>query len=56
MKCKVLTLKHHRREAPLISVLVLMILGIYTMDKLKRTDWDKYGRYKAQRGGAYIEK
>jgi hypothetical protein len=49
-------LKHHRRKVPLISVLVLRILGIYTMDKLKRTDWDKYGKYKAQRGSDYIEK
>jgi hypothetical protein len=26
------------------------------MDELKRTDWDKVGRYIAQKGGAYIEK
>ncbi|KAH9075551.1 P-loop containing nucleoside triphosphate hydrolase protein [Lactarius deliciosus] len=35
---------------------VLRILGIYTMDKLKRTDWDKIGRYRARNGREYIEK
>jgi hypothetical protein len=35
---------------------VLKILGIYSMDKLNRTDWEKIGRYRAQKGRAYIEK
>jgi hypothetical protein len=54
---KVLSLKHSTSvPAPLKSVSVLRILGIYAMDELKRTDWDKVGRYIAQKGGAYIER
>ena len=35
---------------------VLKILGIYSMDQLKRTDWEKVGRYRAKKGKEYIEK
>ncbi|KAH8979762.1 P-loop containing nucleoside triphosphate hydrolase protein [Lactarius hatsudake] len=38
------------------GIQVLRVLGIYTMDKLKRTDWDKIGRYRARNGREYIEK
>ncbi|KAH9017008.1 hypothetical protein EDB85DRAFT_2017856 [Lactarius pseudohatsudake] len=38
------------------GIQVLRILGIYSMDKLKRTDWEKHGRYRAMKGGDYIEK
>ncbi|KAH9005757.1 hypothetical protein EDB86DRAFT_3162664 [Lactarius hatsudake] len=38
------------------GIQVLRVLGIYTMDKLKRTDWDKIGRYRARNGRDYIEK
>ncbi|KAH9005755.1 hypothetical protein EDB86DRAFT_2843047 [Lactarius hatsudake] len=38
------------------EIQVLRILGIYSMDKLKRTDWDKHSRYRAMKGGDYIEK
>ncbi|KAH8984689.1 hypothetical protein EDB92DRAFT_2033428 [Lactarius akahatsu] len=38
------------------GIQVLRVLGIYTMDKLKRTDWDKIGRYRARKGREYIEK
>ena len=37
-------------------MVVLMILGIYSMDKLKRTDWEKVGRYLAKKGNEYIRK
>ncbi|KAH8981163.1 hypothetical protein EDB86DRAFT_3051652, partial [Lactarius hatsudake] len=33
---------------------VLRILGIYSMDKLNRTDWQRVGRYQAKRGREYI--
>jgi hypothetical protein len=35
---------------------VLRILGIYSMDKLKRTDWENVGRYRARKGGEYIRR
>ncbi len=35
---------------------VLRILGIYSMDKLNRTNWEKVGRYRATEGKEYIEK
>ena len=35
---------------------VLRILGIYSMDKLKRTDWENVGRYGAKKGREYIGK
>ena len=35
---------------------VLSILGLYSMDKLKRTDWEKVGRYRAKKGKEYIGK
>ncbi|KAH9065001.1 hypothetical protein EDB87DRAFT_1756197 [Lactarius vividus] len=38
------------------GIQVLRVLGIYTMDKLKRTDWEKIGRYRANKGREYIEK
>ncbi|KAH8984685.1 hypothetical protein EDB92DRAFT_1470073 [Lactarius akahatsu] len=38
------------------GIQVLRILGIYSMDKLKRTDWEKHSRYRAMKGGDYIEK
>ncbi|KAH8984688.1 hypothetical protein EDB92DRAFT_1950637 [Lactarius akahatsu] len=38
------------------EIQVLRILGIYSMDKLNRTDWDKMGRYRAKKGREYIEK
>ncbi|KAH9065004.1 hypothetical protein EDB87DRAFT_1597138 [Lactarius vividus] len=38
------------------EIQVLRILGIYSMDKLKRTDWEKHGRYRAMKGRDYIEK
>jgi hypothetical protein len=57
MKHKVLSLRRSTSVlAPLKSVSVLRILGIYAMDELRRTEWDKVGRYIAQKGGAYIEK
>ncbi len=34
----------------------MRILGIYSMDKLNRTDWEKAGRYRAKKGREYIEK
>ncbi|KAI9436975.1 hypothetical protein H4582DRAFT_1816019 [Lactarius indigo] len=33
---------------------ILRILGIYSMDKLNRTDWQRVGRYRAKKGGEYI--
>lgn len=37
-------------------IAVLRVLGIYTIDQLKRTNWDEVGKYKAQKGRAYVEK
>jgi hypothetical protein len=41
---------------PTKFVSVLRILGIYTMDELNRTDWDKLGKYRARKGPDYVEK
>jgi hypothetical protein len=57
MKHKVISLRHSISIlAPLKSISVLRVLGIYTMDELKRTEWDKVGRYIAQKGRGYVEK
>jgi hypothetical protein len=37
-------------------IAVLRVLGIYTIDQLKRINWDEVGKYKAQKGRAYVEK
>jgi hypothetical protein len=37
-------------------VTVLRILGIYSMDELNRTDWDKLGKYGARKGPDYVAK
>ncbi|KAI9453671.1 hypothetical protein BJY52DRAFT_1153029, partial [Lactarius psammicola] len=37
------------------EIQVLRILGIYSMDKLNRIDWEKFGRYRAKKGREYIE-
>ncbi|KAH8984682.1 hypothetical protein EDB92DRAFT_2117025 [Lactarius akahatsu] len=38
------------------EIQVLRILGIYSMDKLNRTDWETVGRYQAKNGREYIGK
>jgi hypothetical protein len=38
------------------TMVVLRILGIYSMDKLKRTDWENVGRYRARKGEEYIKR
>ncbi|KAH9172882.1 hypothetical protein EDB89DRAFT_1885655 [Lactarius sanguifluus] len=38
------------------EIQVLRILGIYSMDKLNRTDWQRVGRYQAKKGKEYIGK
>ncbi|KAI9453663.1 P-loop containing nucleoside triphosphate hydrolase protein [Lactarius psammicola] len=38
------------------EIQVLRILGIYSMDKLNRTDWESAGRYRAKKGREYIGK
>jgi hypothetical protein len=40
----------------LIFITVLRVLGIYSMDELNRTDWDKLGKYRARKGPDYIAK
>ena len=35
---------------------VLRVLGIYSMDKLKRTDWENVGRYRAKKGSDYVRR
>ena len=35
---------------------VIRVLGIYSMDELNRTDWDKLGKYRARNGPDYIAK
>lgn len=35
---------------------VLRILGMYTMDELKRKDWEKVGNYRATKGHDYTER
>jgi hypothetical protein len=37
-------------------VTVLRILGIYSMDELNRTDWDKFGKHGARKGPDYVAK
>jgi hypothetical protein len=41
---------------PLKFLAVIRVLGIYTMDQLKRTDWDKLGKYKARKDRTLVEK
>lgn len=38
------------------SVTVLRVLGIYSMDELNRTDWDKFGKHQARKGPDYVKK
>ncbi|KAH8984684.1 hypothetical protein EDB92DRAFT_2117028 [Lactarius akahatsu] len=38
------------------EIQVLRILGIYSMDKLNRTNWQRVGRYQAMKGREYIGK
>ncbi|KAH9017014.1 hypothetical protein EDB85DRAFT_2295003 [Lactarius pseudohatsudake] len=38
------------------EIQVLRVLGIYSMDKLNRTDWERVGRYQAKNGREYIGK
>ncbi|KAH9172884.1 hypothetical protein EDB89DRAFT_2229130 [Lactarius sanguifluus] len=38
------------------EIQVLRVLGIYSMDKLNRTDWERVGRYQAKNGREYIRK
>ncbi|KAH9017010.1 hypothetical protein EDB85DRAFT_2203580 [Lactarius pseudohatsudake] len=38
------------------EIQVLRILGIYSMDKLNRTNWQRVGRYQAKKGREYIVK
>ena len=40
----------------LAFVLVLKILGLYTLNELKRTNWDAFGNYQAKQGKEYIER
>jgi hypothetical protein len=42
--------------SPTDFVTVLRILGIYSMDELNRTDWDKFGKYRARKGPDYVAK
>jgi hypothetical protein len=41
---------------PTKLVTVLRVLGIYSMDALNRTDWDKLGKYRARKGPDYVTK
>jgi hypothetical protein len=59
MKHKVLSRRHFpRMSVPLKFkfIAVLRVLGIYTIDQLKRINWDEVGKYKAQKGRACVEK
>ncbi|KAH9075544.1 hypothetical protein EDB83DRAFT_2515178 [Lactarius deliciosus] len=38
------------------EIQVLRILGIYSMDKLNRTNWQRVGKYQAKKGREYIGK
>ena len=38
------------------TMAVLRVLGIYSMDKLKRTDWENVGRYRAKKGSDYVRR
>jgi hypothetical protein len=57
MRLKVRSQKHFFQSTRRTkSEIVLRILGIYSMDELNRTDWDKLGKYRARKGPAYVAK
>jgi hypothetical protein len=58
LRLKVLSLNRFPRLLTKLIYLmsVLRVLGIYSMDELNRTDWDKLGKYRARKGPDYIAK
>ena len=43
-------------EYLIVTMAVLRVLGIYSMDKLKRTDWENVGKYRAKKGSDYVRR